>query len=264
MWFKLMINLEQTSGLPVGLSDDYKLKFEGGLPEVEFSARKFSDVQSVLMDPAAKSDREEMYFMYRDVHFTKDQEIIRANKIRYDITVIPPAKIGSEFTKTVGHYHSLISNSELAYPEAYEVICGHALFLIQKLNADGTVNDVIAIQAKAGDKVVYLPNYGHIIVNIGNEPLVTSNWVSDQYTADYGSVAEKHGMAYYVVAEANGYKFVANGNYGQVPAIKAMEAGQNPAAKLLPPGPMYPVGVSNPEKFEFLNNPEKYLEVLSS
>jgi glucose-6-phosphate isomerase, archaeal len=260
-----MINLEKMSGLPIEIGEDYKLRFKSGLPEVKPSVRKFSDVVPVLMDQSAKSDRDEMYYMYRDVHFPEHEEIIRKHNIRYDITVIPPAMIGKEFNKTVGHYHPPIGNSGIAYPEAYEVIHGECLFLIQKLGTDGKVSMAIAIHAKTGDKVIYPPNYGHVMVNIGNDVLVTSNWVADNFESDYKPIADMKGMAYYAVrSESKLFEFLPNQNYIDTPAIRLLEASSNPGAKMLPEGPMYPIGVNQPNKFDFLNYPAKFAVELST
>ena len=260
-----MLNLEKISGLPLSVGDDYKLSFGDKLQGSEPAVRKLLDLAPVLMDKNAKSDRDEMYYVYRDVHFPWDEEVLRNNSIRYDLTVIPPAMIGKEYVKTLGHYHSKIPNSEIAYPEIYEVLHGEALFLIQKLNTDGTVNTVLAIEAKTGDKVIYPPNYGHIIINTGKDVLVTANFVSDRYQADYRSVSEKQGMAYYVVKGKNTkFEFIPNPAYGDVPQVRAMVASKNPGARIVPEGPMYKIGVLSPARLEFLNHPARYAVELSA
>ncbi len=260
-----MINLEKISGLPIEISEDYQLKFKGGLPEVKPSVRKFVDLVPVLMDPNSKSDKDEMYYMYRDIHLPEHEDIIRRNHIRYDITVIPPTMIGREFNKTVGHYHPPIGNTEIAYPEAYEVIHGEALFLIQKLNKEDGVSMVIAIHGKTGDKVIYPPNYGHVMINIGNDVLVTSNWVSDQFESVYQPIVDKKGMAYFAVkGEGKLFDFVSNPSYVNTPEIRVLEAASNPGAKMIPLGPMYLTGVNQPAKFDFLNNPSKFALELSA
>lgn len=260
-----MINLEQVSGLPIEVDEKtYQLAFKNGLPEVKPSVRKFSEMQAVLMDPEAKSERDEMYYMYRDVHVADNEYRLRQHHIRYDITVIPPSVIGKEFNKTLGHYHSAIPGTNLGYPEVYEVLHGEALFLIQKLDVDGQVRMVIAFKAGVGDKVIYPPNYGHSLINIGTDVLVTSNWVSDQYTADYKTVQDKHGMAYYVIQdEAKKFDFAPNSNYANTPAIRTLQAKDNPGAKMLPAEPMYQIGANDPGLLEFLNAPAKYAVELS-
>lgn len=254
-----MTDLQTISGLPVSLTDDGHLEFGEGLPQVEPGVRKFSDMIPVLMDPNAKNSlsQEEMYYMYRDVHMPEHEADMRAKGLRYDLTVLLPGKLGEEFNKTVGHYHPLVPGSNLAYPELYEVLHGHALFLIQKLDETGKeVVDIQAIKAKPGDKIIYPPGYGHIIVNIGDEPVVTSNWVAGEFSSDYEPIREKKGMAYYVVSDGDdGIKFVPNATYEFTPPIKVSSIGQS-GWGFNKEEPMYPAGVKSLDSLKFLTNPE--------
>jgi glucose-6-phosphate isomerase, archaeal len=260
-----MINLEKASGLPVELMDDFHLKFNSPLKPVAPAARTLQEMRSVLMDPIASSDREELYYMHRDVHMPDHEQIIRNSGARYDITVIPPAMIGEEFNKTVGHYHPMKDGTQFAYPEVYEVLHGKGLVLLQKMDNDfKKVITVIALEIKAGDKIVYPPNYGHILINTGTEPLVTSNWVAQDFKSLYTQVSDYQGMAYYVVADKNGYTFVANPKYGSVPPVRMIDDKFMNRFEIMQHGPMYMLGVSNPKCLEFLTSPEKYSVELSS
>ena len=261
-----MIDLEMFSGLPIQLGDDNKLKMNQPLPALQPSIRTSDEIKDVLMDPSAAPAGAEMYYMYRNVHMPEHEELLKQWNVSYDITVIPAGKIGSEFVKTVGHYHAVKPGTQIAYPEAYEVINGKALFLLQKM--DSLFQDVItiiAVEAKAGEKVVYPPNYGHIIVNIGDETLVTSNWVGDGFERMYKQVSDRQGLAYYVVAdEAGGYKFAKNEKYGKAPEVRMITRDFMNRFELMGDGPMYLTGVSNPKSLDFLNHPDKYAVELSS
>lgn len=254
-----MIDLQQASGLPITLTDDFHLKFGEPLKPVEPGVRTFEEMIPVLMDEKAVANpaRTEMYYMYRDVHLSEDEEKIRAHHLRYDLTVIPPGMIGEEFNKTVGHYHPLVPGTDLAYPELYEVINGEVLFLIQKIgDNDKEISDIQAIRAKAGDKVIYPPGYGHIMVNIGDEPVVTSNWVAADFNSDYQPIKDMRGMGYYVVADStNRFKFELNPKYEYVPSIKVSSTAQS-GWGFAKEEPMYTAGVLAPETLKFLTHPE--------
>src|SRR6185295_1475637 len=127
----------------------------------------------------------------------EDREIVEGHHLTYDITIVPPMKIGQEFNKTLGHYHGDIPGKKIAHPERYEILHGKALFLLQKMDPEyKKVIAVTACEANTGDKVVYPPKYGHIMVNIGQDVLVTGNWLCVDYKPLYEPVAKKHGLAY--------------------------------------------------------------------
>lgn len=260
-----MINLEPVSGLPIGLKPDNTLKFNKPLEDVTPSIRTYNDIKSVLLDQEAKPPFEEMYYMYRNVHFKEHEPLLRQSGVSYDITVIPSGKIGEEYNKTVGHYHAVKEGTGIAFPEVYEVLNGQALFVLQKM--DPLFKDlitVIVMEAKAGDKVVYPPNYGHIIVNIGTETLVTSNFVAENFERMYKQVSDMNGMAYYVVADGSGYKFVPNKHYQSIPEPRVLTNKFMDRFAIMGKGPMYAIGTSNPKSLEFLTRPDKYAVELSS
>ena len=266
-----MIDLNKISGLPMELDPKTcKLKFHKPLENMVPQVRVFDEMKSVLMDPESKPEpaREEMYYMYRDVHLPQHEQAIREAHVRYDITVVPPGMIGKEFIKTVGHFHSQVPGENFDYPEIYEVLHGQALFMIQKLNDGhkGDIRTIMSIKAGPGEKVIYPPNYAHIIVNIGHDVLVTANWVSSEYEADYKDIADRHGMGYYVVHGETGRQFeiVANSNYGHVPEMRFAQGHMNTQLGFLADEPMYETAMRHPGRLEFLNNPHKFAVELSS
>jgi glucose-6-phosphate isomerase len=257
-----MIDLEKVSGLPISIDKNYQLIFREPLREIIPNIRTLDQMKPVLLDPDAKPkpDTKEMYYMYRGIHNPEDEKILKDNNIRYDFTVTPPVMIGQEFNKMLGHYHAE-NSSGLMYPEVYEVIHGHALFLFQKMtNKFKELVDVIYIEVSTGEKVVIPPNHGHIMVNLGADVLVTANWSADNFESNYEPIKEKHGMAYYVVAYPDKrFAFVQNPNYASVPPVRELIqsqfAEQFPIAKN---EPMYKTAIKNPQTVEFLNIPEKY------
>jgi len=266
-----MLSLKKISGLPIELDEKTgELVFESPLEAIQTQTRPFEEIKPVLMDPNAKPipERDSLYYIYRDVHFPQHEKIIRDAKVRYDITVIPPGLIGQEFAKTLGHFHSKVPGEEFDYPEVYEVLHGHALFMIQKMDKDNPdeIRTIMAIKAGPGQKIVYPPNYAHIIVNIGHEVLVTANWVSSEYSADYKSISDKHGMGYYVVKGPGDRQFeiVPNKHYKALPEMRFATGHLNTSLGFMTDEPMYETGVRHPGRLEFLNNPRKFAVELSS
>ncbi len=263
-----MVNLQQTSGLPIELTDDFKLKFNPPMKEFPMTfARKFEDMIPVLLDQNVKSDLVETYFVYRGLCLPEHEEFLKQKNLTYDVTIVPPAMLGQELNKTVGHYHANIPETEIAHPEMYEVLEGHGLFLIQKMdNEFKKVLDVIAFEAKAGDKIIYPPNYGHILINIGDTPLVVANWLSLDYKPLYKEITDFKGMDYYVIRALNRpYLFIENEKYAEHPPMKLLNKAEVIASTFgfIKDEPMYITAMKNPEKLEFLSNPAKYSEQLS-
>ncbi len=261
-----MINLEKVSGLPILVDKDYNLKFETPLKPVKPTVRTLEEMKEVLMDPKAKSTREDLYYMYRNVHFPDHDNVIERIGLTYDITVIPPATVGKEFNKTVGHYHANPEGSMMAYPEIYEVLHGKAVFLLQKM--DPTFKNLIRVlrlEATEGQKVIYPPNYGHIIINATDDVLITANWVANDFKRMYQEVKDYRGMAYYGIKNKAGeLEFVPNLKYNQLPAVETLTRKFMTGFEIMKDGPMYWLGANNPKTLEFLTDPQKYAVELSS
>ncbi len=258
-----MLNLREASGLPVAL-DGMSIKFLEGLPEVAASVRKLSEIKAVLYNQAAEGP-EDIYVMYRGVIKPEHRDLIKKYSIRYDITVIRPGKIGSEYIKTAGHFHPRVPGQTLDFPEVYEVISGRAHYLMQ-LSEDHSfieLEDVVVVDAGPGDKVLIPPGYGHVTINPGGEPLVMSNCVGAEFTSDYGPYREAGGAAYFEVESDDKAVFIPNDHYSKKPAPRLVKAVDFPELGLVRGIPLYKCFTSAPEKMKFLVAPQEFGPVLS-
>src|SRR5690606_42153599 len=98
--------------------------------------RKLHDMEDVMFDKEWFEETEvrdqDVYYMFRDlVKNGSDLETIKAHHLRYDITIIPSGMLGSEYIKTVGHYHPRVPGTDTSYPEIYQVLEGSATYLLQ-------------------------------------------------------------------------------------------------------------------------------------
>ncbi len=240
-----MINLQKISGLPIIFNEkNFDLKFQGDFPFIKKSERSLGELRPYLENLKAKNGPDPVYYVWRYVHLKKDDEKIKAYNLRYDITLIPPGKIDGEFVKTAGHYH-------LPYPEIYEVLYGRAYFLIQSFdNNPKNIKSVFLIEAGPGEKFVVSPGFGHNMINVFNEPLLTANWISDKAVYDYESYKNNQGASYYFLDNGNLIDIVKNPNYDSVPEIKKIRSKKQPL-------PLYSL-VNNLDKLRFLNYPEEF------
>jgi len=243
-----MINLHKISGLPIFFDKKTAdLKFEGDFSSIKKSERTLKELRPYLRQNTVNVGNRAsniIYNVWRYAHLKKDDKKIRTAGLRYDLTLIPPGKIGDEFVKTAGHYH-------LPYPEIYEVLLGRAYFLIQSESA------VLLAEAGPGEKFLIPPDYGHNTINVFNEPLLLANWMSEKAEYDYGPYKNNHGAMYYFLANNNFIDIIKNQNYRLVPEIKKIKAREYPEFGLIKEKPLYGLA-NNLEKLKFLNHPEEF------
>lgn len=262
-----MKNLEQSCGLPVSLDDSGHLQIDSTLRGGEMSKRNLFDLREVVKDPISGDDRE-LYYMYRDLHKEEDEQRIHENNLRFDMTVILPGMIGDEFAKTLGHYHPVKSGQNLSYPEVYEVVSGRAFYLLQRPKKTDSgydfsyIEEAYLVEVMAGQKAIMPPDFGHITINIDQEPLVMANWVSSSFKSDYTEIISHRGGCVYMVKSENDYELENNSKYASVPKIKTMTPRELYDFALIFNHPMYETGMTEVSKLQYLEQPENYSDEL--
>ena len=242
-----IIDLKRASGLPLKL-DGHALVFGAGMQKVAADVRTCERMHSVMKNPAVEAPPE-FYYMYRDVHMKKDEKKIRAADLRYDITILPPFSVGGELNKTFGHYHPKVARTDTWYPELYEVLQGHAHYLLQK------DDEFIVFDARAGDKCLMIPGFAHITVNPSDsQTLVMANWVYPGFESDYLPIEKMRGGMYYETHHG----FVPNKEYGEkIPHVKLITPKAFPEFGLTR-RPIYTEAMKAPKKFAWLSRPQDF------
>lgn len=217
--------------------------------------RMLFDMKEVVYDQEwlKRTNNIELYYMYRELSLSKnDALIMKEHGLRYDITVIPPRMLGCEFVKTAGHYHPVVPDTDLTYPEIYEVLSGEAHYLLQK--AEGTrITDVILVRAGQGDKVIIPPGYGHLTINASHHVLKMANFVARGFESIYAPIQERGGGAYFILDRG----IVRNPRYGEVPEIRRIEPTNIREMGFHKNREMYGL-VRKIENLDFLTHPHKY------
>src|SRR3989344_4814871 len=127
--------------------------------------RYLNELEKVVYDKTwfASADKNiELYHMYRKLKVE--------NSLRYDVTIIYPRMLGSEFIKTKGHIHAGF------YGEVYMVLEGEGIYFAQK-GDENNIEDVFVVHGKKGDVILIPAGYGHVTINPSNQVLKTANWV---------------------------------------------------------------------------------------
>lgn len=174
--------------------------------KVEPDIRLVRHMESVLYDKEwfkGADPETPVYYMYRGLDKQGD--------LRYDITIIPPLMLGSEFNKTLGHYH------EGGYGELYTVLEGEGTYLMQKKKKTyENISDAYYVKAQKGDCIVVPPLYAHFTINETENPLVMANWVSEKFRSDYVPVKKLGGACYFRTGDG----WIMNRNYAEVPVLR--------------------------------------------
>jgi len=237
------------------------MDFEFGGKKLEPDIRRLADMSDVIYDREWLKGAQsfDLYYMFRDLYLSRaDMEKLLQQRLRYDITVIPPGMLGCEYMKTAGHYHPLAPQSRISYPEIYEVLEGEALYLLQKQD----LSDVVAVYANAGDKVVVPPDYGHVTINRSNKILKMANFVSRDFSSIYEPYRERGGAAYFCTTEG----WIKNPRCQEAADLRRIEAPD--AAKLKRLGmsksrEMYPL-LRETGKLDWITSPSAHLEVFEN
>lgn len=228
-------------------------------------ARKLHDMEDVVFDREwfEKTDERnrDMYYMFRDLaRSDADLETIKSHHLRYDITRILPGMLGSEYIKTVGHYHPQVPGTDISYPEIYQVLEGSATYLLQKVEPgeEDTVLDVAVIKAEKGDLVLVPPGYGHVTINSSKKTLEMANWVCRDFSSVYEPIKRLSGAAYFLLKDG----FAKNPLYRDIPPIRyvapleftefGLDSGEN----------MYDL-IYNADRLRFLTAPQDFIGFLS-
>jgi oxalate decarboxylase/phosphoglucose isomerase-like protein (cupin superfamily) len=177
------------------------------------TARTCIDLAPVLFTPIDKLNNidETVYWVYSGVTQSKWE----------NMTIISPQKLGSEFPKTFGHYHT---QNVL---ETYKLIHGKGLLLLQKkyyendMWVPNKLDRVYLVKLEPNEEIIITPEWGHSWSNIGDEPLVTlDDWRAGHTHHDYDPVERQKGMGFYLTHNGDEVKIEPNHNYKALPVPK--------------------------------------------
>lgn len=222
------------------------------LPDI----RRLYDMKDIIYDGGflEKAENIELYYMYRNVFLDEtDKKTMEENNLRYDITIIPPMKLGNEFVKTAGHYHPFVPGTKITYPEVYEVLDGEAHYLLQKKEND-KITDVVLVSAGKNEKVIIPPGYAHVTINPSKNVLKMANWVASNFSSVYEPIKKMRGAAYFETIKG----FVANENYTNLPEIRFLKPKEYKNVGLIKNKNMYYIIRDNPKLLGFLTAPQDH------
>jgi glucose-6-phosphate isomerase len=245
------------SGLPIKLEKDTgKLFLDASLLSDHPKTRMLSESLPYYETRKSFPSDLPLYYMYRDVKKKVDTHSIDLSPFRYDITVLLPGNIEQEPIKTIGHVHpiSKLTKTSYTYTEVYSVIHGTAHYILQKFSTDfNTIIDVVDLEVKEGEHVLIPSFYGHVTVNVTDEPLVMANILFRDFSSNYGPYQANKGAALYLKRNQNTEIFSElNINYSNLPSVKKATSIDFIPPELKQFEPLYTQWISNLKGFTYL------------
>jgi glucose-6-phosphate isomerase len=261
----------KNSGLQIHLQEDEnKLVLDATLTCDKRIEKTVGQMIGLLADEEDLDLSERFYDVYRGIYQPEDRDLFRNYKFQYDITVVMGGLVNGECKKTSGHFHGYNPQRSHTYPEVYEVIYGNALYVLQKaedFEADFQnmeIQDVILVNVDAGETIIIPPDYGHCSINIGNGPMIFSNLAYEPCPIHYDAIRFHHGMSYYIFNENENVTIKRNKNYSELPEPKFARIKQNRDLGIEFGKPVYQSFLENPAAFDFLGNPDPYMDEIMS
>ncbi|MDT7886166.1 MAG: glucose-6-phosphate isomerase family protein [Thermoproteota archaeon] len=209
----------------------------------EPSIKRLEDLIDVFYDFENLDKNIILYYVYRNLNNEESRAYTELYQLRFDVTVLPPIEIGKEKNKTHGHYHPEAAPGR-AFPEIYQILKGEALFILQNIEGD-EVKSVLLIRGKERELIMIPPNYGHNMINIGKDVLITMNLVSNRFLPLYELYKIKKGSCLYFLKNN---KLIKNKNYAKIIEIKMLKPKINYIN-------IFTDFIKDPEKYLFLNRP---------
>jgi glucose-6-phosphate isomerase len=256
-----VLDLQNVSGLPIGLNDQGLLVFGQGVVVDERGVRLMEELTSVALEPAVcRGNSDIVYYMENGVYQQQDAGRLANVPMRYELTLIPARRIGREFVKTHGHLHHPEPQSGIDYAEVCEVLAGKAHFLFQTLNVTGPrASMAFYVEATAGQKVLMPPGFDHCTINPGPDALLFSDVIALGVSGIYDRFKTAGGAAYLEVSEDGQPLFIPNPTYQDVPPLLQIEPRDYPELELTSDVPLYTAFVrSRGGKWDFLLDPRRF------
>jgi glucose-6-phosphate isomerase len=218
-------DLQEACGLPVKFdTETCELILGEGLNDPSYCVRKLHDLKDVWANPITEEDQV-VYRYTSALHLREDAPLWKKANVAYGIVIFVPGTFSGEYVKSSGQFHPPVQPSNMGTPEIYTVLSGVGHFLLQKASPPfDKIEDAVMVEVREGETFVVPPDYGHLQINPGNEPLVFSYCVMDGMKGRYDPFKERKGAIYYEMAK-NGGEHVFNTNYPVRLPLRVLQAG---------------------------------------
>ena len=217
-------DLQEACGLPVKFdTETCELILGEGLNDPSYCVRKLHDLKDVWANPITEEDQV-VYRYTSALYLREDAPLWAKANVAYGIVIFVPGTFSGEYVKSSGQFHPPVQPSNMGTPEIYTVLSGVGHFLLQKASPPfDRIEDAVMVEVRAGETFVVPPDYGHLQINPGPEPLVFSYAVMDGMKGCYDPFKARKGAIYYEMAKDGG-SHVFNTNYPERLPLTVLQA----------------------------------------
>jgi glucose-6-phosphate isomerase len=249
------VSTRNISGLNIDLDlEGLGFRFGEDMHAVPEERRHLDAVRASLMNPDAEGP-DVLYTIYMDFCYKKDREQILRDDLLYGGVIYAAGRMGQEYVRSQGHRHTCNEHG-ISYPEVYEFWHGTGLIYAQR-EVGPNVSACYTMRCTPGTVAIVPPNWVHLTVNIGDEPLAFGAWCARKQRFDYEPVRKMRGAAWYFLADGTRarnplYNKVANPLDATPRDYHEFDIVQNK--------PVYQQYLEDPKRFRFMTNPHEFLD----
>ena len=243
--------LLKQSGLDVEIGKDKLIFDKAQFPRAIDWVKTFDDGKYAYLEANVGPP-----VLYGGIRYAEDiahEAVFQTGDFMADITFINSGKIGDEYIKSVGHYHGCVPGTEVAYPEIYEAVTSGIEYCLQsEPDTDNGVN-VLWVLTEPGDKIMMLPNWGHVSMNTGEQTVIEVDVQKrdNPNHSDYSLYKIMNGAAVYRTERG----LIKNSHY-KIKSLRIVRPKELPELGLTKDTPLYTALTSWPNKFQFLLEPQ--------
>jgi len=253
----LSIDLSALAGFPM-VFEPTSLNVE--TREVQFTPepRYLEDMKAVLRDFRPAPTPVVHYWNFKLASAGDQTALFQQRHLTFGLVLLPPGRVGSEYIKTHGHYHSAIPGSQIGYPEVYTHYWGTLYLLLQRRqDAGGTqLDDCALYRMVPGQSITIPPGYAHVLINPSDRPALMAGLYSLDSKHNYAPIDHMTGAGYYIIDTDGQECILPNPAYTHLPPLRSLIRLDGTAFE--PPdrdAPLWQSFVTDPERYAFLYDP---------
>jgi glucose-6-phosphate isomerase, archaeal len=251
----LKLDLTKRAGFPLYFDPDRLDISTGTGPIFKREARCRWQMDKVLRQPTALPDEREIYWTYSLQARDSNCQLFERLAMTFGLVLLPPLRIGAEFVKTHGHYHSSMPDAAIGYAEVYTHYFGTLyLYMQRRIEGDPARLDNCTIyEMIPGCSILIPPGFAHILINPSEKPALMAGLYSVKAEHVYEPIQSMGGGAYHLLQEAGQERFVPNMRYSLYPELERLAATRGTRfASPNSTAPLWTTFIEDPMQFSFI------------